>query len=414
MKVKFWKRAWWVFVHHDGRRKVKRIGDRETAVRVAQAIREQLTRGELNLAPPVDTQTFKSYSEAWLKTVTGALKASTVVFYERALTTHVWPALGARPVTSIRRRDCRDLIGRCRAKGLRVATVKGILRALSTVLSQAVEDELLMANPALRMGKYLRQGDEPKREIQPLTRPEITHLLAVTKVHFPRWHPLLLCALRTGLRQGELLGLRWADIDFAGRFIAVNQNLVRGIITTPKNHQRRRVDMSGQLAETLAAERLRQKQHALKTAKPSPAAVFPSTDGTMLDEANVRHMFYRILEKAQLRRIRFHDLRHTFATLLILQGESLAYVRDQLGHRSIQVTVDIYGHAVPGGNRAAVDRLDDAALAAPNVTPAAPDGADDHHAIALSAVESVVTLNFTSWNQMAAWLRRLDGLRRAA
>jgi integrase len=67
---------------------------------------------------------------------------------------------------------------------------------------------------------------------------------------------LLLCALRTGLRQAELLGLRWADVDFAGRFIAVNQSLVRGIIITPKNHQRRRVDMSGQLAEALAAERL--------------------------------------------------------------------------------------------------------------------------------------------------------------
>jgi integrase len=391
VKVKFWKRAWWVFVHQQGRRKVKRVGDRETALRVAQAIREKLLRGELQLAPSAEVQTFRSYSEAWLKTVTGSLKGSTVTFYKGALGTHIWPSLGSRAVTSIRRRDCRDLIGECRGKGLRIATVKGILRALSTVLSQAVEDELLMANPALRMGKYLRQGDEPKREIQPLARPEIVHLLAAAKEHFPRWHPLLLCAVRTGLRQGELLGLRWADIDFTGRFIAVNQNRVRGTITTPKNHQRRRVDMSAQLAEVLAAERLRQRQHALKTGTASPEAVFPSADGTMLDEANVRHMFYRILEKAQLRRVRFHDLRHTFATLLILQGESLAYVRDQLGHRSIQVTVDIYGHAVPGGNRAAVDRLDDAPLAAPNVTPAAPAGGADDQTNVLSALNGMVS-----------------------
>ena len=65
-------------------------------------------------------------------------------------------------------------------------------------------------------------------------------------------------------------------------------------------------------------------------------------------------------EKAQLRRVRFHDLRHTFASLLIAQGESLAYVRDQLGHASIQLTVDTYGHLIPGANRQAVDRLDDA------------------------------------------------------
>lgn len=106
MKIKFWKRAWWVFVHHDGRRKVKRIGDRETAARVAQAIREKLVRGELNLTSPADPMTVRSYSEAWLKSVKGSLKASTITFYEGALATHVWPALGARPVASIRRRDC--------------------------------------------------------------------------------------------------------------------------------------------------------------------------------------------------------------------------------------------------------------------------------------------------------------------
>jgi integrase len=127
----------------------------------------------------------------------------------------------------------------------------------------------------------------------------------------------------------------------------------RAWITTPKNHQRRRVDMSQQLADTLAALNLRQRKRALEAGSPRSELVFPSVEGTLLDEANVRHLFYRILAKAQLRRIRFHDLRHTYLSLLIQQGESLAYVRDQMGHRSIQVTVDLYGHLVPGGNRAA-------------------------------------------------------------
>jgi integrase len=162
---------------------------------------------------------------------------------------------------------------------------------------------------------------------------------------------------------------------------------VRGIITTPKNHQRRRADMSAQLS-VLAALRLQQRQRALKAGKGASEIVFPSTDGTLLDEANVRHMFYRILEKAQLRRIRFHDLRHTFASLLIQQGESLAYVRDQLGHKSIQITVDVYGHLVPGGNRAAVDRLDDAQ---PSATPAQPEAAIVGDQNAVSALECVVS-----------------------
>jgi len=86
--------------------------------------------------------------------------------------------------------------------------------------------------------------------------------------------------------------------------------------------------------------------------------------------ANVRHVFYRILERAHLRRVPFHDLRHTFASLLIQQGESLACVLDQLGHKSIRITVAAYGHLVPGGNQSAVDRLDDAQATATSAQPA--------------------------------------------
>lgn len=89
------------------------------------------------------------------------------------------------------------------------------------------------------------------------------------------------------------------------------------------------------------------------------ALVFLTVQGKPVDGDNLRsRVFYPLLERAGLRRVRLHDLRHTFASLLIQQGESLAYVREQLGHSSIQVTVDVYGHLIPGANRAAVDRLD--------------------------------------------------------
>jgi integrase len=317
-------------------------------------------------------ETLNEYAQAWLKTVKGNLKASTYRFYDRNLTAYVLKQLGTRQVSSICRRDCRDLVATWRATGLKVATVKGIARTLSTILTQAVEDGLLPGNPALRLGRYLRAGDEPKRQIEPLTRGEGVHLLAVAREHFPGWHPILLCALRTGMRQGELLALQWADVDFAGGFIAVTRNIVRGVVTTPKNHRHRRVDMSSQLAQVLAALRLQQRAKALKDGESAPEVVFASREGTMRDEANLRHVFYRALEKGKMRRIRFHDLRHTFASLLIQQGESLAYVKEQMGHSSIQVTVDVYGHLVPGGNRAAVDRLDDDTTQ-PSATPAQPE-----------------------------------------
>ncbi|BBO74445.1 hypothetical protein DSCW_18620 [Desulfosarcina widdelii] len=104
-----------------------------------------------------------------------------------------------------------------------------------------------------------------------------------------------------------------------------------------------------------------------------PEWVFVSNAGNPLDiNSWRRRVFYKAIEKAELRKIRVHDIRHTYASLLIQAGESLAYVRDQLGHHSISVTVDIYGHLTPGGNKAAVDRLDDSTPEQPSATYAQP------------------------------------------
>ena len=90
--------------------------------------------------------------------------------------------------------------------------------------------------------------------------------------------------------------------------------------------------------------------------------LFQSRQGTQSAPSKLRKLFNRLLTDATLRRVRFHDLRHSFASLLLQNGESLTYVKEQMGHSSINVTVDIYGHLVPGGNRQAVDKLDDAGL----------------------------------------------------
>jgi integrase len=234
------------------------------------------------------------------------------------------------------------------------------------VLSQAVDDGLLAANPAFRLGRYYRQAGFPKIEIRPFTRDEAQQFLAAAREHAPREHPLFLTALRTGLRLGELLALQWGDIDFSGRFIEVRRNLVAGRLTTPKSGKTRRVDASRQLTTALRQLLIDRKSEKLRRGwRELPEWVFCTDEGGPLDGDNLRHrVFYRVVERAGLRRVRFHDLRHTFASLLIQQGESLAYVKDQLGHSSIQLTVDTYGHLIPGANRQAVDRLDDTDAAA--------------------------------------------------
>ena len=196
-------------------------------------------------------------------------------------------------------------------------------------------------------------------KIAPLTREEVAVLIQTAKEKLPRYYPLFLCAVRTGLRMGELLALQWSDLDWQGRFIEVRRNYTHFQITTPKSGESRRVDMSKELTQTLKDLLLERQIDAGATGTEVPLWVFPSETGGLLHPHNIRdRVFYGLLKKAGLRKVRFHDLRHTFASLLLQNGESPVYVKEQMGHSSIQVTVDLYGHLIPGGNKQAVDRLD--------------------------------------------------------
>ena len=307
------------------------------------------------------TDSLETYARRdWLPSAELNLKASTVRFYKDHLENHVFPLLGKRPITALTRKDCRELIAQARAGGLKIETVRGIVRTLSTVLSQAVEDEYLPANPALSMRKYLRRGDDPEPAVDPFTREEVAHLAETAREQFPDWYPWVLCALRTGLRAGELLALQWGDIDWRGRFVQVQRNLVRGTLTTPKNHQIRRVDMSLQLRAVLRLWRRQKSVEWLKHGLPRPEWAFPSDAGTPLDESNVRKAFNAILDKAELHRRGPHQMRHTFASLLLQAGEPITYVSRQLGHKDSSITLRVYAHWLPDTTaRKGVDRLDE-------------------------------------------------------
>lgn len=256
--VKFHKRAWWIFINHRGRRRAKKVGDHETALQVARKIRERLTKGDLGLLAPEPGPTLRSFATAWLEAGEASRKASTHRFYAFNLRLHILP--------SLTRANCRDLITACRAKGLKPASMRGVNRTLSAVLTEAVDDHLLPANPAFRMGKHLRAGDELPPEIQPFTREEAHLFLEKAAGAFPEYAPFFLCALRTGMRLGELVALRWGDVDFSNRCIHVRRSWVAGRMTSTKNKRRRRIDridMSLQLSNTL---------RRLRTARPQGRA----------------------------------------------------------------------------------------------------------------------------------------------
>jgi len=160
------------------------------------------------------------------------------------------------------------------------------------------------------------------------------------------------------MRLGELLGLQWGDIDWQSKFIHVQRSYKNLRISPTKTGKNRRVDMSDQLAETLFDLYTNRKEEVLMAGQGEVVEFIFHKDGQPIAQNSIRNVFKRILKKAKLRDMRVHAMRHTFASLLLSNGESPVYVKEQLGHSSIQITVDIYGHLIPSSNRGAVNRLD--------------------------------------------------------
>jgi len=158
----------------------------------------------------------------------------------------------------------------------------------------------------------------------------------------------------------NLTAIQWKDIDFNGRFITIERSLSKGKIETPKSGQSRKVDMSQQLTNILRELKHHRKVETLKRGwTRMPEWVFVTLSGEPYHESFIRGVFYKALNKASLRKIRIHDLRHAYATLRISKGDNIADVSKQLGHHSVKFTMDIYYHWVPGGSKSEVDGLDE-------------------------------------------------------
>ena len=374
VKVKAWKGAWWVFIDHHGQRKAKRIGagapGKKAAQKVALRIQARLVLGQTAFDHPGAGLTLDAFAETFLQRIQHTRKLSTHEGYQQTLTRNIKPMLGKLDLHAVTREKVKGLAMAGLEKGQSPKTVQNTIRCLSSLFSHAVEDGLLTVNPALKPGKFLPKISK-RRGINPLTRAEVATLLNSAKAHASRYYPVLLCAARTGLRMGELLALQWEDLDFRERFILVSRNYTHWKLTTPKSGESRRVDMSLELTQVLKDLKLERQIDAGASGTGVPPWVFCNENGGLLHPNNLRdRIFYGLLKKAELRQVRFHDLRHSYASLLLQQGESPVYVKEQLGHSSIQITVDCYGHLIPGGNKQAVDRLD-----TPAITPAEPKSA---------------------------------------
>jgi len=370
VKVRKHKGSWYVFIAHQGRRKAKKVGSREAAEKVRREIEARLALGDLGFLQEETqkTPTFGEYADTWLKHHADRhLKPSTAHFYREFLGIYVRPSFGHCRLDEMAREAVKAWVGQLAARGLARNTLRLAVSALRVVLNAAIEDGFISANPARKLGRLVK-AEKPQNEASALTVEEVNTFLETVKAHYPNRYTFFLTALRAGLREGELLALRWGDIQFGqdddpNRYILVQRNYDRRSrrFLTPKSKKPRRVDLGRELRQVLLELRDQRLLGAFSRGQTNigDELVFPSEVGTVLNMSNVvLRYFLPALERAGLRRVRFHDLRHTFGSLLIQEGAPLTYVRDQMGHSSIKITVDTYGHLIPSANIAYMDRLD--------------------------------------------------------
>ena len=309
------------------------------------------------------TITVAAYADRWLRLIASTVKPRTLVSYAGTLRLHLLPAFGAWRVQRLDKGGIKGMLADKLASGLSRNTVRIIHATLRAMLRAAVDDGVMPINPAEKLGRQLHLV-APKavrqEEIKAMTREQRQRFLTTAARETPRYYPLFFTLAGTGLRLGEALALQWDDLDGLAREIRVTRSLSRGQVGTPKAGHGRTVDLSQVLAETLwQLEQARTREALLLGCQTLPPWVFCTRAGTPMDESKVRRAMRQVLQQAKLP-LHFspHCLRHTYASLMLQQGESLTYVQRQLGHASINLTADTYGKWLPLGNKAAVDRLD--------------------------------------------------------
>jgi integrase len=167
------------------------------------------------------------------------------------------------------------------------------------------------------------------------------------------------------MRIGEIQALKWKDIDFENRLIEVKRSCRHGRFSNTKNKEKRRVDMSLQLTRALLKLKKDREQIVLDSGKPDPEFVFVNTKGGPMCREAFRDALNTCLDKAKLPKVRIHDLRHAYATIRLMRGHNVGDVSYQLGHSSIAITYDVYGHWIPGNFKSQIDELDNVRITTP-------------------------------------------------
>lgn len=316
--------------------------------------------------------TVQEYLHQWLEYAKTAVRPSTYDMYESLVRVHIAPALGQIPLNALEpmhlQRFYIALVNGPRKDGkpgnLSSYTVKHIHNVLRGALNRAVKWRILPISPAQHV-------EPPKHESKPIkvwTPEQATAFLAFTATD--KHYSAYLLALGAGLRRGEILGMRWRDIDWIDRALTIQQSAVKTsegvILQQPKTPgSRRRVPISSGILEALQLRAAEAKnEEAVYESVYGPGSyqdlglLFPGVGGGPMDTRSFTRRFERLTTKAGLPRIRFHDLRHTHATIMLQAGVNPKALAERLGHSAVNFLMNKYTHVLPTLQREIADSVD--------------------------------------------------------
>lgn len=345
--------------YQGGRRRRKSFyGD--TRKEVQDKLIEALRAKQQNLPIAPERQKLSQFLERWLeRSAKPTLRPRTFEGYRDHVNKHIVPSIGHIRLAKLTPEDVQGFLNEKIASGLSPRTVQYMHAVLRRALNQAVRWGYLVRNVATLVDRPRSQT----KEIEPLTPEQARTLL--TTVEGDRLEALYRVALALGLRKGEALGLRWQNVDLEESQLSVRNSMQRvegklQLVETKTNRSRRTITMPASVVSALRLHRARQLRERLMAAGrwKENDLVFATTIGTPLDGRKITAHFKALLKRAELPDKRFHDLRHTCASLLLAQSIHPRVVMDILGHSNIAMTMNTYSHVIPALQHDAAAKMD--------------------------------------------------------
>jgi integrase len=333
----------------------------KTRQEVAAKLATALSNREGGLTFDAGNLTLGDYLDRWLNdSVRDTVRQRTWERYEQIARVHIKPALGRIKLKTLTSTHARGLYREKLDSGLAPRTVGYIHTTLHKALKDAVADGLIPRNAT----QGIKAPASKNQEINPLSPDQARAFLETARGN--RFEALYVLAVTAGLREGELLGLKWDDLDLDSGTLSVRRTLSEArsgrFFEAPKNGKGRSISLTQQAVEALRGHRKRQSEERQRLGAlwQDNDLVFPSQKGTPMNAKNLTaRSFKPLLERAGLpRTVRLHDLRHTCATLLLGKGVHPKIVQELLGHATIAITLDTYSHVLPNMQGEAVSAME--------------------------------------------------------